>query len=566
MKLYSFQKQGVAFLKDKKYALLADDMGLGKTAQAIAATRDSGAANALVICPASVKYNWDREIDIWDPGSSRAIINRAYDLTIKGNHKYTIINYDLIHRADFAKILLKKSFDVLICDEAHYLKTSKTKRTRMVYSKRGLADNAGRVWLLTGTPVLNRPVEIYPMLRRFMPDRLGKFADYINFTRRFCEGRRTRFGWDDRGACNIEELAGLLDGFMLRRMKSEVLDQLPDKIYQKIMFDAPSTTVEQLLAKEKKQQTGMEFLGTFATLRRQLGIVKAPLVVKHVLNLLEEKEKIIIFAHHKDVIKHLKSALVGFRPVVLDGGLTPLQKQDAVDTFVKDHFCRVFIGQVDAAGIGIDGLQKVSDTVVFAEMPWVPGQIKQAIDRCHRIGQKNKVLIQFLMMKGGIDEDIYDAVAEKSKVVKKLIKVTEYNAVEREESMSIEQSLERIADALETMANKVSEISGPTKVAEKPVKAPAAPAAKLGKTPVVEPVATKGAFKSAKELLAYCNKQILSIEDKAKAKNTVQRVMAVIKENYGVATLAEIPADKLAEAKELFDGVIAGDDGADMIG
>ena len=581
-KLFPFQKIGIKFLMERKYALLADEMGTGKSCQAIVSARDLREDKILILCPASVKYHWENEINIWDPTASVRIVNGSKWKAVPA--KYTIINYDLIHKKAIAVALLKIQYDILICDEAHYLKNARTKRTKMVYSIHGLAERAVRVWLMTGTPVLNRPVEIYPMLRRFMPERLGKFSDYMAFTRKFCGGYQGKWGWDDRGATNIEQLSTYLDSFMLRRLKKDVMKELPDKIYQKILFDAPTREMTELVKKERAEYKKEDMLGSFSTMRQEVGLAKIPLVVEHLENLLEETDKVIVFAYHRKVLEELRRRLKDHNPVLLYGGLSAEQKQKCVDDFVTDRNKRVFLGQIDAAGIGIDGLQKVANTVVFAEISWVPGQIRQAIDRCHRIGQENKVLVQFLMMKGGIDIQIYEGVAHKSKVVKKLVDtppeiygrspdITHLlpaaklcNDIMRKVVMkmakrTLEDNIQRIADALEKTADWVvglkNEPTAPVQAVD-PVKPPAEkPAVKAAPVVKAKPAAAAAPKGDAKTLLAYANKKILAITDLEARKATAQAVMAGIKETIGVANIAQVPVDRLDEAKGIIDAAIS---------
>lgn len=557
MELFKFQDIGVDFLAKRNYALLADEQGLGKSAQAIVASKVINAKKTLIICPASVKYNWRREIDLWQGTQDN----------------YEVINYDLIHRAKFAKDLLKNQYDLLICDEAHYIKNSRSKRSKMVLNAKGLANKAARVWLLTGTPVLNRPVEIFPMLRRFIPGRLGKYADYINFTKRYCSGHRGKFGWDDTGASHVDELAQVLDGFMLRRLKKDVMAELPDKIFQKIIFDPPKT-VKGKLDKERSAYDENQLLGAIATIRREIGEAKIPQMVEHIKNLMDEKEKIVIFAYHRSVISALEKALGEYGVVTLTGGLTAEKKQKAVDDFVTRVTKRIFLGQIEAAGTGIDGLQKVADTVVFAEITWVPGQIKQAMDRCHRIGQKNKVLVQFLVMKGGIDEDIFDSIEDKTKVIKRLVDVPGKNIVfdlglpvtKREgiKMATLEQNIERIANALEKIAvmraNTIeTTVSMPALIVPEPVKAKKSPKVAAIEEGPVAPVAEKPSseFKTTKEFLAYCNSKIIGIQDKAVAREKVAEVMVGINKAFGVKTIAQLNIENVPEAKEIFDTIIA---------
>jgi SNF2 family DNA or RNA helicase len=554
--LFPFQKPGIQFLKEHKYALLADEPGLGKTVQAIVAARDLREDRILVVCPASVKYNWAREIELWDPKATIEVINgimaRGW-----GENKYTIINYDLIHKKDITRGLLHRHFDILICDEAHYLKNSRAKRTKTVYSHNGLADNAVRVWLMTGTPVLNRPVEIFPMLRRFMPERLGRYSDYMSFTKRFCSGYQGKWGWDDTGASHLEELASYLDGFMLRRLKKDVMKDLPDKIFQKIVFDAPTAEVKKLVKKEREHYRE-ETLDAFSSLRQDVGLAKLPMVVEHLTNLLEETDKVIVFAHHRKVLETLRIRLKDYNPVLLYGGLTALQKQKTIDDFVTDRNKRVFLGQIDAAGIGIDGLQKVANTVVFAEISWVPGQIKQAIDRCHRIGQVNKVLVQFLMMKGGIDEQIYDSLGEKTRVIKKVVESSITNIEEETEMAkhSLEDNIERIADALERLSNAAEGVraSATVTVDEGQVAATVAPAAPKVVKKVAKPAAAAPEM-DAQGLLAYSNKKVLAITDPEVRKSTVQAIVARLKAECGVSNIKTLPPEQIAIAKTIVDEV-----------
>lgn len=559
MNLFPFQTTGAKFLSSRKYALLADEQGLGKTAQAIKAAYHSGVARILVVCPASIKYNWEREFNQWAPSYSVRVINKAADFQVPT--AVTIINYDLIHRVDIARILLKHNVNLLICDEAHYLKNSRAKRTKVVYGKKGLSDIADRVWLLTGTPVMNRPAEIFPMLRRFIPDRLGKYADYLSFTKRYCAGYMGKFGWDASGASHTAELAEILGEFMLRRTKQEVLPELPEKIFQKIEFDPPSKRIEKLLSREKEAFEGNAMLGALATERREIGMSKIPFAIEHIENLLEEKEKIVVFAYHRDVLDTLAHALKDQGVVLLYGGLTSKQKQLLVDAFVTKPKYRIFLGQIDAAGIGIDGLQRVADTVIFVELSWVPGSIKQAIDRCHRIGQANKVLVQFLAMRGGIDERIFEALEEKSKVIKKL---TVCSTEKKEEEMSIEKSLERIADALEKIATPPVVTAAPevSLANQKPGKVKKEAPAPVVETPADfgdDPIAPEApAFKTAKELLAYANSEIMKVEDLAKRKLLIAAVVEGLKEEVGVASIAAVPVEKLGVAKNVFDRIIAG--------
>jgi len=422
MKPYEFQVEGIKFLKGMKTALLADDMGLGKTAQAILAARELSQLGNLVICPASVKYNWKKEIDKWWPGRSIHIVEGRSKKEIP-NTDFVIINYDLLISKPILMQLIHKKWAVLILDELHYLKNNSAKRTKAVYYPKGIASCADRIWGLTGTPVLNRPIELFSHLKALCPDRLApKYISRYDFAQRFCDARETKWGWDETGASNLAELSKILEGFMLRRLKKDVLKELPDKTYQTIYLKGKKTDID----KERRayEESKESMLGELATLRRENGVSKVPQIVEHVKNILEEKQKIVVFTYHKRVLADLKSALEDYSPVVVSGDTTSKSRLQMVDRFRTEPGVRVFIGQIQAAGVGIDGLQDVCDTVVFAELHYVPGQLRQAIDRCHRIGQKNPVLVQFLVAEGSIDEDIAQTIARKEKIIEQIVKKT----------------------------------------------------------------------------------------------------------------------------------------------
>lgn len=474
--LYDFQKTGVDFLANARSALLADDVGVGKTAQAIHACQQIGAQNILVICTASIKYNWIKEAVKWgyDEGDIYILDNK----NIKTMPKIGmfIINYDLCWRKNYAKVLFKRKFDVLICDEAHYLKNHEAKRAKAVWLRHGYADISTYRWMMTATPVLNRPVELHAMLKKLCPDRLGGYLNYIAYTRRYCNGHDGKWGYDATGADNLEELAGRLDGFMLRRTR----DVLPNKTLQKIYMPF-SKEIEKYLFKGAETES----------IRRKIGLGKIKPSAEHIRNILESEKKIVVFGYHKDVIKGLAKELDDFEPSVITGS-TPIKKrQKMIEQFVNCPESRIFIGQIQAAGEGIDGLQHAASMGVFVEIAYTPGIIKQAIGRLYREGQTRPCLFQFLIVEGTVDEQVLDNTLFKDKNIKTIMKdeklgldfsnpkkektiiLDEFGkqidftkigyhdkdkgwidaplSKTKEEGMSMEVELKRIADALETL-------------------------------------------------------------------------------------------------------------------
>ncbi len=220
MNLYPYQQTGAAFLAGRKRALLADDMGLGKTAQAIAAATQVDAEKILVICPASVRENWRREIERFAPGK----ISR-----------WRVESYDSA-RSNFG-FLLDIGYDLIVIDEAHYLKSATAKRTQAIFGPKcdgvgGLVEKAKYVFLLSGTPMPNHPAELWPMLRSCAPEtilsaRTGKPWSYWQFVKGYCKTRNNGFGEQIVGGKNLDQLKSALQPFMLRRLKEEVMPDLP---------------------------------------------------------------------------------------------------------------------------------------------------------------------------------------------------------------------------------------------------------------------------------------------------------------------------------------------------
>lgn len=418
-------------------------MGLGKTVQAIAAMNQIDKRQpmrALIVCPASVKYNWAREIVEWfhRPVTPYVAASKRHDGIEKAN--LVVINYDIIWRKGILKKLMQNPFDVLVLDEAHYLKEATAKRTRAVFGANGLVTAAERVWALTGTPVQNRPVELWPLLYTLARDTIRPYESLQDFAEHFCAARLTPFGWDYKGASNIDELNERLRGFMLRRLKEEVLDQLPDRIEQTV----PVTLVNHPEVSPTE---------SVSELRRLVGEAKVPFASIYIRDTVENVGKVVVFAHHRNVISQLAKNLFDLNPVVFWGGMTAEIKQQKLDRFVNDPSCHVFIGQMSAAGTGIDGLQKVSSSVIFAEVDWSPGVMEQAVDRLRRIGQRNAVHVQYLVAEGTIDVTMRDMVARKRRVIGAIL------AQERTQPMALEQQLDAILKELQTLNKQMASVS-----------------------------------------------------------------------------------------------------------
>ena len=423
--LYPYQKEGVKFLASKDAAILGDDMGVGKTVQAIYAAKSLAARRVLVVCPLAVRHTWARVIKEHVPTALVREIKNAKQYAKAQQREWVVVNYDIVWREPLRKQFSEQEWDVVICDEAHALKNVKSKRTQGVLSnKNGVVVKSNRVWLLTGTPVLNRPVELYSILHFLFPCEIADCAGYFDFTKKFCGGRQGTFGWEANGATNVEELARRLKPHMLRRMKSEVAKDLPAVTVTPVVIE-PSKIAEKALKRERELSGTVESLadraerlsvGEIVGIRRQIGIEKIGFAVDY---LEEIGEKTVVFTYHRDVANGIQQAFPT-DSVLYTGEQTAAEKETALTAFIEGDK-RFFIAQIKAGGVGIDGLQKVSCNIVFVELSYVPGEIDQAIGRLHRNGQTKPVSVSVLVHENSVDEDIMKTLDKKRKVITKLV-------------------------------------------------------------------------------------------------------------------------------------------------
>lgn len=444
-----FQRAGIAYASQRPATLIADEMGLGKTIQAIGVINmDPEIKTVLVICPASLKINWQRELTRWLTRPLKiGIVNGQW----LPDWDIIIINYDVLKKWD--STLKQTQFDLLICDEAHYLKNPKAQRTNQVLGKwdrdpdkRIPAIQATRKLFLTGTPIVNRPIELWPMLHSLQPDSLGK--SWRGYVMRYCNGHETRWGWDVSGASNLSELQEKLRStLMVRRLKRDVLTELPAKRRQ--VIELPANGCSEVIEAEQSawraheerlselkarvelskasdnpadyeaaiqnlREGAQAAFNEISRLRHETALAKIPMVIDQLKETLEAVDKIVLFCHHKDVVAAIQTEM-GDSCVILTGDQNQTQRQEAVDRFQSDPSIKVFIGTIGAAGVGIT--LTAAAHVVFAELDWVPGNVTQAEDRCHRIGQTNSVLIQHLVLDGSLDCRMAHVLVAKQEVI-----------------------------------------------------------------------------------------------------------------------------------------------------
>lgn len=439
--IFPYQARGVQeiILRLHQYrcALLADEQGLGKTIQMAKLIGDvftnvisngEGGVKILVICPASLKLNWKKEMLEWCGAVERTLDIQVIDSSkdwISKDARIVIVNYDLLTKEHVQSEIKKARFYMCICDEAHYLKNARAARTKAVAKiMKDIQYNIA----LTGTPILNKPIELYSLLKCLKAtDILKPYDTFRPFAFRYCNAFDGTWGFETSGHSNLDELNfRLRSTIMVRREKKEVLPQLPDKSYQIIPLEADKKSKEicaslsKLDIKQLEEKPELGSVGEIAKLRHELALTKIDDCITHIQNVLEDKQKLVVFAHHRTVIEKLAEALKEFCPVVFDGSTSMTNKNNAVESFQNDENCRIFIGQIQSAGVGIT--LTAADTVVFVESSWVPGEVEQAVDRCHRIGQKNNVLAQFLTVSGSVDEIMLHAIVKKKSVINRVMK------------------------------------------------------------------------------------------------------------------------------------------------
>lgn len=420
LSLLPFQVDAVKFIAQRESSLLAFPMGTGKSIISVATLNAApDAKKVLIICPANLKSNWYAELKKWlRDDRTVGIVSGSYWPPTN----IVIINYDVLdrHKDAIDDIL----WDICLIDESHYCKSPRAIRTKaLIGGKKGQKIwqpiRAHRKIALSGTPLVNKPMEIWAVLNWLDPK---NWPSSYWFGKKYAGGHQGPFGWVADGATNLEDLnRRLRSTVMLRKTKAELLPDLPPKYRQVIEFDLPSigSIIREEKAAVESARAGVADLQAavvmarvnkdegeyreavsrlkaymrqaqshIARARKNLAVAKVPYVVDHLRNaLLDPEKKIIVFAHHRAVIESLfnQLAALGMQPVRLYGGMTQEDKNKAVETFQLDKNCRVFIGSITAAGVGLT--LTAADHVVFAELDYVPGNMGQCEDRCIAEGQ-----------------------------------------------------------------------------------------------------------------------------------------------------------------------------------
>ncbi|XP_060034017.1 DNA annealing helicase and endonuclease ZRANB3 isoform X2 [Erinaceus europaeus] len=430
-KLLPFQKDGITFaLRRNGRCMVADEMGLGKTIQAIAiAYFYKEEWPLLIVVPSSLRYPWSEEIEKWIPELGPKEINviqNKTDVWRISSSKVTVLGYGLLtmDAETLIDTLHNQNFKVVIVDESHYMKSRNATRSKILLP---LVQKAKRAILLTGTPALGRPEELFMQIEALFPQKFGTWTDYA---KRYCNARIRYFGkrtqWDYRGASNLKELHHLLSDIMIRRLKTQVLTQLPPKIRQRIPFDLPSGAAKELSTSFEEWEKLMRapssgatetVMGLITRMFKQTAIAKAGAVKDYIKMMLQnESLKFLVFAHHLCMLQACTEAAIEnkTRYIRIDGSVPSSERIHLVNQFQKDPDTRVAILSIQAAGQGLTFT--AATHVVFAELYWDPGHIKQAEDRAHRIGQCSSVNIHYLIANGTLDTLMWGMLNRKAQV------------------------------------------------------------------------------------------------------------------------------------------------------
>lgn len=438
-KLYHHQEEGIKFLLSRNGCILADDMGLGKSIQSIVAALESGAKKILIVSPSSAKINWEREIKVFSDDTT-IVEGKKWS-----EAKFTIINFDILknfHTLDEKKEgedkiinrqLANAKFDLAIIDEAHYLKNNESIRGKIMVELTN-KFKIPKVWLLTGTPVANRPMDFFNLLK-IINSPLAK--NWKHYAVRYCDGKKffrtlkngkKRQIWLTDGASNLDELASKTKNIILRRLKTDVLD-MPDKVITPTYHRLESKELKQYeelfdeylqkrLSIGKKNGNINKDLVELILLRQFIASVAIPHTIEMVENAIEQGRKVIVFTSFTEELEIL-SRHFGKISVTHNGPMSTTQKQKSVDAFQTNDKIKVFIGNIKSAGVAITLTE--ATVVIFNSFSWVTGDNEQAEDRAFRIGQKNDVNVYYQLFEDTISTRMWLTLKNKKDIISTII-------------------------------------------------------------------------------------------------------------------------------------------------
>lgn len=443
--LYPYQEEGVSTIeKHNGRVLLADEMGLGKSIQALSYLhRHPSSLPAVVVCPATLKWVWEHEARHHLGMLSEVVEGQnPQKSNLLKKHGLIIINYEILdYWVDYLKSL---KIQTVIIDECHFVKSRTAKRTKAVFR---LSKSAKHIIAISGTPLTNRPAELFTTLKLLWPK---DFPSFWSFAFEYCQPSRRPWGWDFRGAANLDQLHGQLkEKGMIRRLKADVLKDLPEKtrevikvpIVKRSQYNKALTDFLAWLNSESPEKAARaaraEKLVKIGYLKRLAARYKMKAAIQWIDNFLESSdEKLVVYGIHKKIIQYLHNKYKDIS-VVVDGSVKGKDRKLAVMSFQQNPKVRLFIGNIKAAGTGLT--LTASSSLAFVELSFVPAEMTQAEDRIHRIGQKAAANIYYLVARDTIEERLCSVIQEKQKVLSAILdgdetvnEIDVYDQLERE--------------------------------------------------------------------------------------------------------------------------------------
>jgi SWI/SNF-related matrix-associated actin-dependent regulator 1 of chromatin subfamily A len=443
--LYKHQEDGIKFLLSRNGCILADDMGLGKSMQSVIAALESGAEKILIVTTSSTKINWEREINVFC-NETTIIDGKKWD-----SNKFTIINFDILKNFHSLPVIKKikegepepilirdivnTKFDLCIVDEAHNLKNNDSIRGKIMVDV-CVKYNIPKVWLLTGTPVANRPMDFFNLLKLIK----SPIADnWKHYALRYCDGRQffrtlkngqRKQIWLTDGASNLEELSNKTKNILLRRLKTDAID-MPDKIVTPMYHQLDSKGwkmyhqlwdeyVEMKKKLGKRTMESQKDLVELILLRQFIAIQAIPYSIEMIENALEMGRKVIVFTSFSEEQEIIANHF-GKLAVRHNGSLSNVKKQHSVDQFQNNDKIKVFIGNIKSAGVGITLTE--ATVVIFNSFDWVTGNNEQAEDRAYRIGQNNDVNVYYQLFEDTISVRMWETLKQKKQVINTILGV-----------------------------------------------------------------------------------------------------------------------------------------------
>jgi SWI/SNF-related matrix-associated actin-dependent regulator 1 of chromatin subfamily A len=427
------QKVAIEKLLSNDKFILADDMGLGKTTSAIIASLESDVKKVLIVCPASLKINWERELKLYTDKKILIVEGRKWGSTFE----YYIINYDIIKNyhtteksedSEDYKLIMNEKFDLAIVDEAHYISNNTAQRTKLLND---ILHVIPKVWLLTGTPMTSRPINYYNLLKLVNSPITLNWKSYVY---RYCKGFQFTVNgrkiWNTSGASNLDELRDATKNLVLRRMKTDVLD-LPEKIITPIFLELKSTFYDQELEEfmrirksEKKNENISVTINRLMSIRQVIAQEKVNYTCELIDKFLDQNKKVIVFTNFTSSLEMLHEKYKK-NSVVLDGRMSKIKRQDSIDRFQDDKKIKIFISNIIAGGIGIN--LTAAEGVIMNDLSFVPSHHSQGEDRAYRYGQKNNVLVYYPIFDNTIERIVYNILQRKKNVIDQVMGDGEYS-------------------------------------------------------------------------------------------------------------------------------------------